>query len=306
MKKNFIDNKELIFGYASILGTVITMVYTAYAAYRSALSFNFSATVIALCLVNAFLVLSSAATLRRYFVLQRHYNPLVNEINNLKSFQTTVAKVIHNINHQGRILINKMYNGVLLSEANKERQLELSFEKFILFLLDNVKEIFDVITADQCSVCIKLIIPNKDNPEQTFVKTHHRDSISFRERRKSDAALKDYPYYENTAFKKIIRKEYSNTFYVCNNLKEEKSYTNLNPEWSDYYNATLVVPISLPIQGESNQSIIMIGFLCVDNMKGNFDDKVAGNILAAIADLTFLIYKSFDDYKSSIQKIKNE
>lgn len=308
MAKNFPDNRELIFGYAGILGTVITVVYTAYAAYHAALSFDFSATVITLCLVNAFLVLSSSATLRRYFALQRVHNPLVHQVDNLKSFQITISKVMHNINHQARTLINKLNNDILLSDVSREREMGLSFEKYLIFLLDNIKEIFDVVTDDQCSVCIKLLVPNKENPEQTFVKTHYRDSISFRERRKSDFALKDYPYYENTAFKKIIRKEYKNRIYFCNNLKEEHSYTNLNTEWQEYYNATLVVPISLPVDGSSqSQSSVIIGFLCVDNMKGNFDEKITRNILSSIADLTFLIYKSFNDYKSFTEKkIKND
>jgi len=45
------------------------------------------------------------------------------------------------------------------------------------------------------------------------------------------------------------------------------------------------------------QSKIMIGFICVDNLRGGFDDLIAHNFLAAITDLNFIVYSSFDKLK---------
>jgi len=41
----------------------------------------------------------------------------------------------------------------------------------------------------------------------------------------------------------------------------------------------------------------MIGFICVDNLRGGFDDLIAHNFLAAITDLNFIVYSSFDKLK---------
>lgn len=300
------ENKELLFGYASILGTVVTIVFTGYTISQSNTPFESTATIVALGILNVILVISSMFLTRRYYYLQRDmiklqnsFAPLVVENDKHKSIEKTFAKVLHNINHQARILISKLYRDLLRVNFSKDRQREIAFQKYFIFLLDNIKEIFDILTSDQCSVAIKLLVPD-DNPELTSVKTHYRDSISFRERRSVDGKMKSYHYFENTAFKTIIREDYPNTFYYCNDLANEKGYVNKNSDWNKFYNACLVVPISMPTTKEENK--VIIGFICVDNMKGGFDEAIAKNILASIADLNFLVYKVFQEYKQKKQE----
>lgn len=302
MNKGYPENKEIIFGYAGILGTVVTVLYTLYSGFMVGRNPGFEVTILALCLLNIFLVITSVSLMRRFFRLEQQVRPDKEKISQLEQSQIGVAKILHNINHQARNLISKINSDIITNDFSKERARDLAFQKYLIYLLGNIKEIFDLLTADQCAVCVKIIISN-EQPELSTVKTQYRDSISFRERKSTDKNLQSFPYYENTAFKLIIQDPYKNPFFLSNDLRNEKGYNNKNPNWNKYYNASLVVPISIPLS--KDQDRIILGFICIDNQKGGFDDVVCRNILSSIADLNFLVYKGLEEYYKKIYNNDN-
>ena len=302
------DILELVFGYSSIIGFVITVSYLCYSASKTNIPLDVKATVVALCLMNMTLAVGAIYIVRKYdklLNLHSEFNTIEKQhilnIENLKSSQRAIAKVFHNINHEARNLIKEIHSNIATQDFNEFKETELSFKQYLLFLLDNIKEIFDVITSDQCSVCIKIIIPSEKEEGQSYIKTHYRDSISYRARSEIDTEMETYPYYENTAFKKIINREYPDRYWFCNDLKNEKTYNNMNPNWEKAYNATLVVPISFPVSSKEGGQII-VGFICVDNFKGGFNEEITYNLLASIANLSFTLYSSFNELRGSIKK----
>jgi len=149
-------------------------------------------------------------------------------------------------------------------------------------MLSNIKEVFDVYTTYPCAACVKLL--NRDD-----VSTYLRDDISSRERSRADNApssIQSFDYRRNTAFSKILSGSNPAIFY-SNDLLKEKDYNNANPDWHKNYSATLVVPIRF-VSDESTGDSRVLGFICVDNKGGGFDD-VSVNILASFADLSFHI-----------------
>jgi hypothetical protein len=93
-------------------------------------------------------------------------------------------------------------------------------------------------------------------------------------------------------------------FFLSNNLLEleqQGKYRNFNPKWKSNYNACLVVPIRATARYDYNKNI---GFLCVDNMKGGFDEKIAFNILAAFADLVYCLFQAIYIFKETTLRLR--
>ena len=309
------ETRDLIFGYASFAGTFLAICGLIYSIKQTPpASNNTEITLLTLCFMNMFLAVSATYIVRRYDKLHQVHSKAGNEIaaltsenDDLKASHKIIAKVFHNINHEARILIQTIKDVLTTKDQEEFKETETKFREYMIFFLNNVKEVFDVVTRDQCSVCIKLIEPNETNTEQSYITTHSRDAISYRERSTIDKDLEKYPYYENMAFNRLLNKKYADKYYICNDLQNERPYTNINPNWKKYYNACLVVPISLPYKDiDGKKKRIIIGFLCVDNLKGGFDELVAHDLLAAIADLQFIVFSLFDDLKTLFDKTQRE
>lgn len=158
---------------------------------------------------------------------------------------------------------------------------------YISLLLSHTQEIFSIYTKSHCAVCIKLLTDyvGLENEERnanlyTLVRDDHPDNAR---RKKADEILRSYPFSKNYAFIKAINEGY----FHCNDLKklEEKGiYFNERTDWYEYYNATAVYVISAP-KTTPNESFI--GFLCVDNRNGRFDDGFCKSLLGI---LSFLVY----------------
>ena len=168
------ENKELLFGYRSVLGTVVTVIYTLYSGFMVGRNQGFEVTIIALCVLNFFLVISSVSLMRRFFRLEQQVRPDKERISQLEQSQVGIARILHNINHQARNLITKINSDIINNDFTKERARDVAFQKYLIFLVSNIKEIFDLLTGDQCAVCIKIIISN-EQPELSTVKTQYRD-----------------------------------------------------------------------------------------------------------------------------------
>jgi len=208
-----------------------------------------------------------------------------------KEIHQKASIIIHNICHENRrILYYLLYDAPSATELQL-LSIQSSFKKYFMFLLANVKEVFDVLTGDDCSACIKLI--DGDGDIQTFM----RDPVSYRHRHQTDRDLHLFNSKGNTAFNLIASEDFSNSYYVNDDLNKDKSYTNSNTKWRDYYNASIVTPIriSLPAKSdEEEEESYIIGFLCVDNQKGNFNNETCINTLSAIGDLCFHLFYIYD------------
>jgi len=298
----------MLFGIASVLGLVFTIVYTLVSVYAG--NFNLSAIsiIITLGIVNGILaticiVLSRdgynliGESLSSKFSLvevERNVEQLTNQLDRERQKLKGVAFHLHNIHDQLRdriIELNTFYQ-VLLSDSSyipeKSDVIDILriTKQFNMYLVNNIKDIFDFLTDDSCSVCIKIIGIN--DKSEVIVSTLMRDTKSFRERKSKDGLFNEpFLWYENTAFKLILSNDTADSYYVSDNLSKEQSYTNLNNNWRRFYNATLVAPLRINLNDSKfgeDQFLNVIGFVCIDNKKGNFDTRASIEVMASIAD----------------------
>jgi len=170
-------------------------------------------------------------------------------------------------------------------------------KQFNIFLVNNVKDIFDLLTNDDCSVCIKIVGVN--NKEEVTISTLMRDTKSFRKRRSNDGLFNEpFLWYENTAFKNILSNDIADTYFVCDDLSAEQSYVNLNSNWKKSYNATLVAPFRIDVSDsfyEEGACSNITGFLCIDNHKGNFNNEPSIETVASIVDSLYQYFNVSGD-----------
>ena len=124
-----------------------------------------------------------------------------------------------------------------------------------------------VYTGHACHVSIKVYSPHNGG-----IRTFARDSITSEARAKVDEKHGDTirRYDTNYVFKEIIEKPSCHHFISNNLAKHDGYYNQSNEHWSDYYNRCLVVPIATSLEPESEAEIL--GFLCIDSMKGRFEN----------------------------------
>lgn len=202
------------------------------------------------------------------------------------------------------IEINKRF---LKKEEVTDAELRSSLDKlktFITNTLNDIKNVFDKITGDNCSICIKLIYDPEQDLAKAKIKTLYRDSTSFRIRKKydldSEHRTRIYPATDNTAFKSILDPNESSVIYFSDNLELQhsfRSYNNSNQYWNDFYNAVAVIPISYIPNRKKPKIRSILGFLCVDNMEGGFIYSSNEEYLSGIGDS---FYNLFDGYKDII------
>jgi len=311
---------DFIFGLSSLIGLIITAVYTIFAISDGDYSLGANSVIIALACINLALAITFVLIVRRNnqlsisaLTLQPKIDLLEKELQysknrlgkNLYNFEE-VSDILHSINDQLRDRILE------LLEIDAGNTLDISVyqrknEMFYLFLLDNIKSIFDMLTRDKCAISLK-ILDEVASDNEIIIRTLFRDSSSYRERKGSDKFIYNYPYYENTAFKEILSED-GDSFYVSDNLSKETTYINLNKDWNKYYNATLVCPIRMEIiedEEDEYSDYSVLGFICIDNMKGNLNNKICINLLASITDILYVQWSLYNETKYLIENNKQE
>jgi len=306
----------MIFGIASVLGLVFTIIYTLASIYKGSFDLSAISIIVSLGIVNSLLaVICIILTRDSYsllgdksnsdlslFTTKNKINELTTKLETKNEILKGVAFHMHNILDQLRdriaeltsfcdaLLLDKDY---IPEEADIIDVLRIT-KQFNIYLVNNVKDIFDYLTQDNCSVCIKIIDISED--DEFIVSTLMRDTRSFRERKANDGLYNEpFPWYENTAFKKILGNNVPDSFYVSDDLKNEQSYVNINCNWKNFYNATLVAPIRLNLSDlnhEEDMDANVIGFLCIDNFKGGFTSKASIEIMASIADSLYQYFNT--------------
>lgn len=308
----FKENKEYIIGYSSLAGFVITFVYTCFAIYNQQWEVEFVTVVITLAVVNFLLVLTAIYSIRRYDkLLQEHsrsdsvIKKLDRRIQKLSedvvaeiAKEGIIATVFHNFCHEYRKVVSEIKSDLTIDDYSLFNDRKGSFEKFIHYMVTNIKQVFDVLTNDSCAVSIKIL------DKELIVRTYVRDHISYRERSEIDRHLPKYNCQQNTAFKNILDPYCHDSYYLCNDLKQERErgyYDNANPNWPKYYNACLVVPVRLITKYDHEEESNVVGFICVDNHKGGFDKNTGLNVLASFGDLCFHLFDLFNELANNAE-----
>ena len=297
MKKYIMD---YVFGLSSLIGLVFTVVVTMVTIQDGNFTNSSMSVIAALAVVNFLLCILLASQTRRLSFLHlvkskrlSNQNKLKKNLDRKSNIINEICETTHNINDQMRDRIFELFDnysrevngGSDIASSNPDVLLQnfrRTNEMFHLFLIDNVRNVFESITGDKCSTCIKILVLD-DYSEDILVRTYIRDSNSYRARKGSDDKIFEYAYYENTAFKTILSSDNNESYYACDDLSSESTYINLNDKWRSIYNATLVAPIRMKL-GSPATDYSVIGFICVDNKKGGFDNEACINLLASVAD----------------------
>lgn len=234
---------------------------------------------------------------------KREFERLERKLKNIEGERKQIASMLHNIAHDSRDLFRDMSDiQSFWCIGTEEERVELRkwteeidglFGDYCKDLVNNTKNLFDILTKDECSVSIKLFSLDEEDDnriENTEVVTFLRDSVSNRKRSRVDRTMPTYLASGNTAFREIIFGE-NRSYYFCNDLRNRDGYDNVNAKWQDYYNGCLV---SALVAGYDEELYTVMGALCVDNFKGNFDGELTHNTLASISDtFSMLLYEYY-------------
>lgn len=204
------------------------------------------------------------------------------------------SECFHNITHYYGNSIAKIDEGIENYEnLIKEEKIEIvrRLDYFFVILTSSLQNYFSFVSEDNCSVTIKLI-----NEDEKYFRTFFRDPINFNKRRKSYDEKNNYLISENTGLSIIVDSNYKNNSFYDDNLKQlydSHQYKNSNDKWFELYNATIIVPISMVIKKDERN---ILGFLTVDNFKGNLSNKFNEEFLFAVSDLLYNLFKKYRQF----------
>lgn len=300
---------EIIFGLSGAIGLIITLVYTAYGIIKGSFPEQ-KEVIISLALTTLFLSTVTVIVIRRYYLLFSDHNTMYMSITGLEAnnkklesdlnrrfdVEDKIMQIFHNFCHEYRDLTMDIMKDIVENNYSEFYKRDHSFKMFNIFMLSNLKEIFDILTDDECATSVKIIKASNDSGTP-LIQTFMRDPVSYRERKLVDLELGEFPWYKNTAFETLIDPDNSGRYYLSNDLsKEGNNYRNVNPDWKRFYNACLVAPLRI-VEDEAAKKYNMLGFICVDNFKGCFDEGLSVNIMASFADPFYNLFQLFNIYK---------
>lgn len=244
-----------------------------------------------------------------FVIYMIHYSSKVFRLEKLLDDNVKQAKIIRKSEIMRKTTADHLsnmsyYNSKILMEmdanlSNKDTpdfidvdNLCTKLHQYLSIFTTHLQSYFTLLTGDNSAITIKLVHQNDNGVFQ--VKTLYRDAISYNKRRESDidSMGKDdiYDVTQNFAFQVIASKDFKDKSYVSDDLRNNPQYSNKNPKWQNYYNATAVVPIGI-LQGDP---YILIGFLCVDNFKGNLNNSLTIGYLEDSASALLPILIKFD------------
>ena len=292
------DPFDLVVGFTSIIGSTAALILLIPILYYHKWDTDLWLLIGSLSLVILVLLSLCLKLIRKNDTLYKDYcdaphkiKKLGEDISQLKSeidsginLQAKIAQTFHNFSHRYRDKIVKIHENP--SKQNTGRK---DLHGFLHNMVANIKEIFDILTKNDCAVSIKIL-------DNDFIKTLIRDAISDRERSEIDKQLPQYRYDQNTAFEVILDENINQPYYMSNNLKteqSEKTYNNANKNWHKHYNACLVAPIRyIEMKEDGAEKSAVLGFICFDNKKGGFNE-VGKDVLASYADHCFHLFNFY-------------
>jgi hypothetical protein len=166
--------------------------------------------------------------------------------------------------------------------------------KHLVEIMGVAVRLFNLHTNDTCAACIKYL-PAGPITEDTLLRDLGRDRTSQSKRPQAEGA--PYPIKDNTDSMTIFEDK-ERDYYIENDLwtaYQNGKYKNSRKNWHDFYNATIVHLIP-PVPGASPEggSTRMLGFFCIDNKLGRFDEDLCLVYMKIICyRLSVLIYRYF-------------
>jgi hypothetical protein len=301
-----------VYGIVSVVGLVLTITGGIFAIVKGDdkhIEIVISLTCIICVIMIVFIIswLYYANRLKHLDTLPLKYHQVEGYAVELFEEKKHMAECLHTIAHYNRNLLNTLQKVDVSAITEKEfEELVDRFNSFLINITSSLRHYYTMASGAVCSVSIKIT-----NQDELLVKTYFRDPISLKKRRKSDNYYPTksgaYNIFENTAFSIILDPSYSNVFFANDNLSElyhAHQYENSNPEWFNHYNATIVVPISI-VTGSDERNII--GFITVDNNKGELNDTDKVEFLFAVGDLLYNVFEKYFEicYFVDVNKKKN-
>lgn len=219
--------------------------------------------------------------------LEKHYNSII--------------QCMHSITHESRCIAGTLRYDINQTDFSQFSTRDAQSREFFIHLLSNTREIFNRVTGHSCATSIKILM--RDAQGNLNIKTYYRDPISYAERKRNDKKRQLQPFTSNTAIETILDEGNDFDFFFDNDLNSRAHYMNLNPDWKNFYNATIVVPIKH--ESSDVKESLPIGFLCVDSLEGQFDKK-SYKILASISDICYFVMTTITEYKQAGDIAANE
>lgn len=214
-------------------------------------------------LVSGFVLASAVLAYRRVLIIRRRFRHVLGEIRHSFEEHLQFCERLSAMTRSKSVMVR--------SEASKRAR------EYLIELCGNISSVCAILTQSPCHTSVKSF-----DPTTGLVTTRARDALVHnRERGEVDEGLKSFHYEENTAFEKIINDD-SYYLYRCNWLRLADVagyYKNRNPEWKKFYHATIVLPITLNRNASAINKQSVIGFVCVDNMRGGFNMKLSRAVL---------------------------
>lgn len=282
-----------IYGLFTIIGVIITF-FLSYVALKENELEQFNYILLTLLGCNIIYALIIYRFSLKHSQLEKNSINLLNyqienrELNILLQLQ---AETFHNILHYHRSLIHTLNEAIekinsksILTQKEVDNLTERN-NHFLVMLLSSLQNYFSNHTNDNCSMTIKLL-----NSKTLRIRTLFRDPVNLKKRRQNEIENNSIECSagSNTAFKIILDKNQKEIFFKCDNLNDlyyARKYINKNPNWHNYYNSTIVTPISKNNHTLDERHII--GFLSVDNKNGNLVDNTTIEIMWAVSDLLY-------------------
>jgi len=234
------------------------------------------------------------------------HNNIVLEQNKLRSAHTTQAETFHTISHYFRSATNDIDNFLFkastgnIPDVSEYLLISQKCEYFFINITTCIRSYFNLITSTNNAVTIKIVGKKENNAQgkkevETWVKTFFRDPVSLKKRRIIEKSYDNksgrYLAKRNKAFEIILdEKKFFDSHFACDNLPNEKDYTNENRIWANFYTACIVVPISIFIDKDKRN---IIGFLTVDNKEGSLNSVANIEFLFAISDLFYSFFAKY-------------
>lgn len=170
--------------------------------------------------------------------------------------------------------------------AQRDERLRLT-DTFLQSLVEKTRDMFEDYVQRTCAVSIKVLVAGEHG--RPYIQTYLRDGQSARLRSRAGSPHV-YPIGLHSPFFDIVAGQTEGDVFLENDLvlaEEAGAYLNGNPSWKRLYRAALVVPIKHP-DGAANENIV--GFLCIDSLKGRFDEVACVSMAKIVANCVFLAF----------------
>jgi len=211
---------------------------------------------------------------------------LENRFNNL---ETTLIRC-HNISHHTRDFVKIIVDDLINKNIDNRDYINGQYANFLPRVVEDLKKIFDLNTGVKCSVAIRLAkkVDNLDGTSGYSI--HHllRNHDSEGKRKKYDNKVNGVSYKQFMEYNFVLDDDFENYFYL-NNLRKNKAYAcQFIPDHLNYYDAKLTTTIGYRMEPHTSQKMILFGFLDVDCLGGEFDER-DHQFLASVADRIFAV-----------------